>query len=193
MVEINKRPIVIGIAGGSGSGKTTYSELLNAGLNDLNVKLIHTDDYFKPIKPKIIAPFSGREYDDYDHPNAIDIERLIKAIQDSLSAEEGDVVIVEGLLVLHFEQIRNLLDLKLYVDCQSDERLVRRLNRDLHEETFEEIVSEYLDVVRHGHNQFVEPTRWHADFVVNGTKITQRSVDLVRSWALNIVGQARGE
>lgn len=88
-------------------------------------------------------------------------------------------------MVLYFEQIREKLDLKLFVDCPSDERLVRRLNRDLIEETFHDITSEYLDLVRHRYNEFVEPTRWHADLIINGSHPSEISIDVVHQWILN--------
>ncbi|MHC0035290.1 uridine kinase family protein [Pseudoneobacillus sp. C159] len=179
------RSIVIGISGGSGSGKTTFCSSLAKHLDLLKVKIISTDDYFKEVKPKVNAPYNGREYDDYDHPNSVDIIKLNKDINNLLSSNMFDIIIVEGLMVLYFEEIRAKLDLKIFVDCPSDERLVRRLKRDLNEETFEEISSEYLDIVRHRHNEFVEPTKWYADIIINGSNTTKNSIDVVRKWLLN--------
>ncbi|MBM7602662.1 uridine kinase [Metabacillus crassostreae] len=96
-----------------------------------------------------------------------------------------NVVIIEGLTVLYFEEIREKIDLKIFVDCLSDERLFRRLKRDINEQTFDEISSEYLDLVRHRHNEFVEPTKWHADLILNGSITSNNSLDIVRKWVLN--------
>lgn len=179
------RCILIGVTGGSGSGKTTFSHKLAKSLVGLNVKTISTDDYFKKVKSQVKAPYNGRQYDDYDHPSSVDIEKLTSDIQDSVSSNMFDVVIVEGLMALYFKEIREKLDLKIFVDCPSDERLVRRLKRDLNEESFEDITAEYLDLVRHRHNEFIEPTKWYADVIINGSNPSQVSIDVVRKWVLN--------
>jgi len=177
--------ILIGISGGSGSGKTTLCNNLAKNLDMLNVKAISTDDYFKEIKPIANAPYNGSQYADYDHPNSVDIEKLKSDIYKFIESKMFDVVIVEGLMVLYFEEIREKLNLKIFVDCPSDERLVRRLKRDRNEETFDEISSEYLDLVRHRHYEFVEPTKWHADLIINGSNTSQKSSDVICKWILN--------
>ncbi|MBP0725979.1 AAA family ATPase [Bacillus sp. RG28] len=180
-----ERCILIGISGGSGSGKTTFCTNLEKNLDILKVKTISTDDYFKEVKPIVNAPYNGRKYEDYDHPNSVDINKLKSDINKFIESKIFDVVIVEGLMVLYFEEIREKLDLKIFIDCPSDERLVRRLKRDRNEETFEEISSEFLDLVRHRHNEFVEPTKWYADLIINGSNPSQNSIDVVRKWILN--------
>jgi len=177
--------IVIGIAGGSGSGKTTFCSNLAKSLDLLKVKTISTDNYFKEIKPKVNAPFNEKQYDDYDHPFSLDIDNLIGDLNNLIASKMFDVVIVEGLMVLYFEEIREKLDLRLFVDCLSDERLIRRLKRDINEETFDDISSEYLDLVRHRHNEFVEPTKWYADIIINGSIPSNNSIEVVRKWVLN--------
>lgn len=179
------RSIVIGISGGSGSGKTTYCSNLAKNLDALKVKTLSTDDYFKEVKPKVNAPYNGRQYDDYDHPTSVDIDKLNRDINHLILSKTFDIVIVEGLMVLYFEEIREKLDLKIFVDCPSDERLVRRLKRDINEESFDEISSEYLDVVRHRYNEFVEPTKWYADLIINGSNTSKNSIDIVRKWLVN--------
>lgn len=177
--------IVIGIAGGSGSGKTTFSNKLAKELDVLKVKTISTDDYFREVKPIVNAPYNGKEYKDYDHPYSVDMDRLNRDMNQFISSKIYDVIIIEGLMVLYFEEIREKIDLKIFVDCPSDERLVRRLKRDRNEQTFDEISSEYLDLVRHRHNEFVEPTKWHADLILNGSNTTKNSLDIVRNWVLS--------
>ncbi|WP_078555671.1 uridine kinase family protein [Bacillus alkalicellulosilyticus] len=177
--------IVIGISGGSGSGKTTFSNHLAKSLHSFNVKTLSSDDYFKEVKPIVTAPYNGRQYADYDHPTSIDIEILHRDITQVVLSKLFDVVIIEGLMVLYFKEVREKLDLKIFVDCPSDERLVRRVKRDIHEETFEEISSEYLDLVRHRHNEFVEPLKWYADVIINGSNTSHNSIDVVREWVLS--------
>lgn len=179
------RCIVIGIAGGSGSGKTTFCSNLAKSLKELKFKTLSTDDYFKGIKPKVNAPYNGKQYEDYDHPDSLELDRLNRDLKILRSSKMYDVVIIEGLMVLHFEEIRKILDLKIFVDCPSDERLVRRLKRDMHEETFDEISSEYLDLVRHRHNKFVEPTKWYADLVINGSNTSKNSIEVISKWVFN--------
>jgi uridine kinase len=179
------RCIAIGIAGGSGSGKTTFCTKIANVLDGCKVKIIATDDYFKEEKPKVKAPYNGRQYDDYDHPTSVDSEKLESDIHQLISSKKYDVIIIEGLMVLYFEKIREQLDLKLYVECHSDERLVRRLKRDKSEETFDEISSEFLDIVRHRHNEFVEPTKWYADLIINGSNTSKTSIDVVCKWVFN--------
>ena len=177
--------IVIGIAGGSGSGKTTFCSNLATSLDLLKVKTISTDDYFKKIKPKVTAPFNEKQYYDYDHPSSLDIDKLMRDLNNSIASKMFDVVIIEGLMVLYFEEIREKLNLRLFVDCQSDERLIRRLKRDINEQSFDDISSEYLDLVRHRHNEFIEPTRWYADIIINGSITSTNSIEVVRKWLLN--------
>ena len=177
--------IVIGVSGGSGSGKTTFCSHLAKNLDVLKVKVISTDDYFKEVKPRANAPLNGKEYDDYDHPTSVDIDKLNRDINHLMSIKMFDVVIVEGLMVLHFEELREKFDLKIFIDCPADERLIRRLKRDKDEETFDEISSEYLDIVRHRHNEFVEPSKWYADLIINGSNITKNSIEVIRKWLIN--------
>ncbi|MCM3361237.1 uridine kinase family protein [Niallia sp. MER TA 168] len=177
--------IVIGIAGGSGSGKTTYSNNLGKSLDKFKVKIISTDDYFKELKPIVKAPYNGKEFVDYDHPTSVDLDRLSRDFNHAISSNLFDIVIVEGLMVLYFEEIREKINLKIYVDCPSDERLVRRIKRDNNEETFEEITSEYLDLVRHRHNEFVEPTKWYADLILNGSKNHNNSIEVILRWVFS--------
>ncbi|MBM7703482.1 uridine kinase family protein [Metabacillus iocasae] len=176
---------VIGIAGGSGSGKTTFCHALATSLKGLRVRTLSTDDYFKEVKPSVHAPYNGKVYADYDHPNSVDMDKLNQDICYLTSSGMVDVLLIEGLMVLYVQKLREKLDLKVFVDCPSDERLVRRLRRDMHEESFRDISSEYLDLVRHRHHEFVEPTKWHADIILNGSNPTETSIAVVREWILS--------
>ncbi|WP_337018235.1 uridine kinase family protein [Oceanobacillus massiliensis] len=173
---------VIGIAGGSGSGKSTFARKLAESFDRENVKKVEMDDYFKEEKPKVEAPFNVGQYDDYDHPDSVDREKLAIDLTHWMTSNAYDVIILEGLMGLYFEEIRDKLDLKLFVECPSDERLVRRLKRDNDKLTFDEITSKYLDLVRHRHHEFIEPTKWHADLIINGSQPSEKSLEAIRKW-----------
>ncbi|RSD27689.1 uridine kinase family protein [Mesobacillus subterraneus] len=177
--------VVIGIAGGSGSGKTTFCHKVAKTLSGFKVKTIATDDYFLEKKTIVKALYSNRCYEEYDHPSSVNIRKLEYEVNRSIASKQFDVVMIEGLMVLYFENIREQLDLKIFIDCPADERLVRRLRRDMGEETFEEISSEYLDIVRHRHKEFVEPTKWHADLIINGSNTSETSINVVCKWVMN--------
>lgn len=178
-----KKPLVLGISGGSGSGKTTWSHYLFEHFNHLKVRIIHSDRYFKKMRPITRAPFSNKEYDDFNQPESIDIERLISDLDTAICNDELDILIVEGFLIFHFEVLRERLEYKFYIDCESDERLVRRIARDLKDgNNVTEIVAEYLDLVRHSHDKYVEPTKWHADLIINGTSSENKGRQIIVDW-----------
>ena len=186
MSHKNHKPIIIGIAGGSACGKNRITEALNKTLSGpmSKVKILCMDTYFKKPLPKCIAPFSGREYDDYNHPESVDIKRLLADIKHFLQTKEFDVIIVEGLLVLQNSDLRKLLDLKVFVDADADERIVRRLKRNMEERglSFDEIADYYLDSVRFRHQEFVQPSRWYADIIMNGSQWSNTAIELLASW-----------
>ncbi|HWT75912.1 MAG TPA: hypothetical protein VN258_14505 [Mobilitalea sp.] len=166
-----KKPFLIGIAGGSSSGKSTFCDVLEKSLSSFKLKILHMDDYFKPEekRPYVEAPINGIMYIDDNHPETVD---LIQLKIDMFQALEKDfyVIIIEGLLTLWDKEICSRLDLKLFVDCRSDERIVRRLRRNMGWGlSFDEISNVYLDMVRYRHDEFVEPTKWKADIILNGS------------------------
>jgi uridine kinase len=171
-------PIVVGIAGGSASGKSTFCNVLVEELKNLSVKTFHMDDYFKPIemRPFVEAPITGNLYVDDNHPETVDLSRLKYDICNA-TQEEYHVIIVEGLLTLWDKEIYSKLDLKLFVDCRSDERIVRRLHRNMDWGLkFDEISKVYLDMVRYRHDEYVEPTKWKADLILNGSSPSKQAV-----------------
>lgn len=182
------KPIIIGIAGGSASGKTSISRRLKKQFdNERSVLIIRQDDYYKDQSDK---PMEERIKTNYDHPFAFDNDLLLEHIQ-KLSAGETvekptydfvnhtrsdvtetcypcDVLILEGLFILEDENIRSLLDIKIFVDTDADVRFIRRLIRDVKERGREvdNIVSQYLDTVRPMHEQFIEPSKRYADIII---------------------------
>ena len=185
-------PFIIGIAGGSASGKTVFCRALVEALSGHNVKVFEMDDYFKEQVPKSKAPITGKIYDDYQNPDGIDLQRM----KNEHFAAKEDIVIVEGLFTLADEDIHRRLDLKLYIDCQADERIVRRLKRYQTEGGFDEDflknetfgwLSDYnLDLVRYRHDEYIEPSKWRADIILNGSMPSERALEMVKGYVLNM-------
>jgi len=186
MSHKSHKPIIIGIAGGSASGKHriagTLSKTLSGSVS--KVKILCMDTYFKKPLPKCTAPFSGREYDDYNHPQSVDMKKLLTDIKHFLQIKEFDVIVIEGLLVLQNSDLRKLLDLKVFVEADADERIVRRLRRNMAERglSFDEIADYYLDSARFRHQEFVQPSKWYADIIMNGSQWSNTAIELLANW-----------
>jgi len=165
-------PLIVGIAGGSASGKTTLCEALCDALDELSVRVVHMDTYFLPIKPRTRAPFTGTEWDDYNQPGSFDLETLRRDV-DALGLAEHppEVVLIEGLLTLQDDALRKKLDLRVFVDAPPDERIVRRLRRNMARGlAFDEIASYYL-----------EPSRVRRTFPLARGPSLQRTVPFLNS------------
>lgn len=183
-----KRPIIIGIAGGSASGKTSIARKLHDTFEKTNsVIIIKEDDYYKDQSH---MPMEERVKTNYDHPFAFDHELLLKQIDQLINGETikkptydytihtrsdvieeiepKEVLIIEGLFVLENKELRNKLDIKLFVDTPADERFIRRLLRDISDRgrTLDSVISQYLTTVKPMHDEFVEPTKKYADLIV---------------------------
>lgn len=194
-----KRPYVVGIGGGTASGKSTLARRLTEALSDLSVLVIGMDKYFKAEKPVHRAPLSGREWPDFNSPDSFHLDKLIDDL-DALLAGSGaelaspppDVVVVEGLMTLQHAPLRERLDLGVFVDAPADERVVRRLRRNMAERglSFDEIADYYLQCVRFRHEEFVEQSRWHADVVVNGLAMPERGIELLAQHVRLAVGDS---
>ncbi len=183
----SRRPFIVGVAGGTGSGKTTVAERLAAVVGAGGLSLITLDCYYLD---RTGMPPAERALIDYDHPDAFDWPLLFDhvaalrtgrgvdvPVYDYASHTRGAavtpvaparVVIVEGILVLHEPRLRELFDLRVFVDTDADVRFIRRLRRDIAERgrTMDSVIEQYLATVRPGHLLFVEPTRRHADVIV---------------------------
>jgi len=163
-----KKPYIIGISGGTCSGKSTLSDSLKKILDKkYMVSVLNMDNYYQWSAMKTIAPITRIEYPEHNHPDAVDKDRLYKDFAAAISDEANDIVIIEGVFSLYFDRLREKLDLKIFVDLKSDERMYRRIKRMY--ESLDDTAHRYLDTVRYRHDEFVEPTRWHADIVINGT------------------------
>lgn len=183
-------PIILGIAGGSGSGKSTYCEILVKELKDYQVAIISTDDFYKNDLPKMVSPVSNVEYDDFNHPDVLDYNKLMEYINNLLSTENHpEVVILEGIFTLYFEEIREMLDLKIFVDLDSDERMYRRISRNVKTwgMDFEEVATYYLDAAKHREIEFVLRTKNFADLVINGNQLEGISKNIICSWISSMI------
>ena len=179
---------LIGIAGGSGSGKTTFAKKVMKGISNLDSSMLHMDSYYLPSQPKTNYTSSGKA--NFDHPNAFDWELLRQHLTDlknggsikcpiydfknSSRTEEYEsvgpckVVLFEGIFALYDQEIRDLLDIKCYLHVDSDIRFTRRLHRDVKERgrSLESVIAQYYDTVRPMYLKYLDPQRQYADFTV---------------------------
>ncbi len=185
-----EKAFAIGIAGGSAGGKSTFAKKLKAAMSDLKVCELSMDSYFKAEGERSvsIAPITGKIYRDDNHPSSFDLSKLKCDLSEKISGGHYQVVIVEGLLTLWDEEIVRQLDLSLFVDCRADERIVRRLKRNMNWGlTFDEISDVYLDMVRYRHDEFVEPTKWRADLIINGSNPSEKSIQLIAAYVKSVI------
>jgi uridine kinase len=188
------KPFIVGIAGGSASGKSTFCDALEASLSGLKVKAVHMDSYFKTAeeRPYSEAPVTGNMYVDDNHPLTMDLPGLDKDLTGLMESNLYDVILVEGLLTLWDKNIYNKLDLKLFVECRPDERIIRRLKRNMQWGlSFDEIAGVYLDLVRYRHDEYVEPSKWRADFILNGSRPSEKALLIISGYIKEHYGEMR--
>ncbi len=203
-----KSPIVVGVAGGSGSGKTTVVQALVEGAAPESVSLIHHDAYYRDFSG---LPMEDREKINFDHPESLETELLVEHLQgllrgDTIEVPEYDftkhtrreetrkvvptkVIIVDGILVLADARLRDLMDIKLYVDADPDVRFIRRLRRDMaeRERSLQSVVRQYEDSVRPMHLEFVEASKRYADIIIPRGGLNRVAVDMVVTKVRQIV------
>ncbi len=195
-----RKPVVIGVTGGSGSGKTSVTKAIYESFKGHSILVIEQDYYYKDQSH---LPFEERLKTNYDHPLAFDNNLLIEHLEKLLRyepidkpvydyaihtrsdqvihVEPKDVIILEGILVLEDERLRNLMDIKLFVDTDADIRIIRRLTRDIKERgrSFDSVIDQYTNVVRPMHNQFIEPTKRYADIIIPEGGQNHVAIDLM--------------
>ena len=181
------KPFLLGVAGGSGSGKTTVAERLAGLVGGTDLALLRLDAYYRDRNH---LPFEERAAINYDHPDAFDWPLLldhVQALADGLPVQvpvydfatylrlpervtvtPARIVVVEGILVLYEPELRERFDLKVFVDTDADVRFIRRLERDVtqRERSTESVIEQYLATVRPSHQQLIEPSKRHADVIV---------------------------
>ncbi len=205
------KPFVIGVAGGSGSGKSTVTRQVLASIGPQMASVVFQDDYYcdqSHLSPK------ARRKTNYDHPQAFDWPLLVQHLQTlcrgepiemptydfsqdnraalTTTVKPSPVIVVEGLFALYDADLRDMMSLKIFVDTAPDVRFIRRLQRDIAERgrSTESVITQYMDTVRPMHKQFIEPTKRHADVILphgaNGPAvdmITTKVVTLIRDLA----------
>ena len=201
-------PIIIGIAGGTGSGKSTFTNRLKAMFGD-EITVIYHDNYYRAHDE---IPFEERKAINYDHPDSLETELLLEHLKDLKAGKSvqcpvydfslhnrskefteikpSSIIILEGILIMADERIRDMLDIKIFVDADADERILRRVRRDMEERgrDLENIMEQYLTTVKPMHYLYIEPTRHYADIVIN-SGMNEVAFDLVATKISNLIDE----
>ncbi|MEP7286168.1 MAG: uridine kinase [Chloroflexota bacterium] len=202
------RPVTIGVAGGTGSGKTTVSTALLEKVGQRNIAYLPHDAYYKDL-PDI--PRTDGEIVNFDHPDSLETSLMIQHIIQLQRGEPVDipvydfsthrrtdrlqridpqpVLLVEGILIFAEPALRELLDVRIFVDADADIRFIRRLNRDIHERgrSIESIIHQYLATVRPMHLEFVEPSKRYADLIIPEGGYNQVAIDMLADRIRNMM------
>lgn len=203
------KPILIGITGGTGSGKSTVVKSIIENIPPSDIAMIEQDAYYKDQSD---LPMEERVKANYDHPFAFDNDLLIKHLnllmcgqsiekpvydfenhtrfQDrTITVHPRSIIILEGIMVLENEKLRDLLDIKIFVDTDADIRILRRIQRDIHERgrTVDSVINQYISTVRPAHLQFIEPNKRYADIIIPEGGQNAVAIDLVVSKIKSII------
>ena len=194
-----KNVIVIGVSGGSASGKTTVANRIKKECKD-SVELLSHDFYYIPHDD---LPIEDRAKVNYDHPNAFDTQRLINDIKqlkqlitierpvysytehtrlaETVKVNPAKVIILEGFMIFENAELRDLMDIKIFVDTDADERLMRRIIRDVNERgrSLESVIAQYSETVKPMHEQFVEPYKKYSDIIIPRGGMNDIAIDLL--------------
>ncbi|EOI06404.1 uridine kinase [Enterococcus moraviensis ATCC BAA-383] len=206
----NTQPIVIGVTGGSGSGKTSVSRAIFNHFPNHSIMMLEQDSYYKDQSH---LSFEERLATNYDHPFAFDTDLLIEHLtqllnyqsiekpvydyvehtrsSDIIVQEPKEVIILEGILILEDSRLRELMDIKLYVDTDDDMRIIRRIKRDMEERgrTLDSVIEQYLTVVKPMYHQFIEPTKRYADVIVPEGGENHVAIDLITTKVASILNE----
>lgn len=205
---MSTRPIIIGVTGGSGSGKTSVSRAIYNHFPDHSIMMLEHDSYYKDQSH---LSFEERLKTNYDHPFAFDTDLLITHLEKLLKyeaievpvydyvnhtrseativEEPKEVIILEGILILEDERLRDLMDIKIYVDTDDDIRIIRRIKRDMEERgrTLDSVIEQYLGVVKPMYHQFIEPTKRYSDIIVPEGGENHVAIDLIATKVYSIL------
>jgi uridine kinase len=205
------RPFVIGVSGGTGSGKTTVSRTIQAAVGMERIAYLQHDSYYNDHSH--LSP-EERARCNYDHPDSLDTALLVRHLHDLLNwhpvevpiydfalhartsltehVRPAPVILVEGILIFSEKQLRELMDMRIYVDTDADIRFIRRLHRDVEERgrTLDSIINQYMNTVRPMHLEFVEPSKRYADVIVPEGGNNRVAMEMIVSRILAILAQA---
>lgn len=200
-MSTDEQRILIGLAGGSGSGKTLVARTIFRDLGSDRVVILDQDSYYKDLDD---VPMRDRDQRNFDHPDAFDTELLKAHVKDLLDGKtvqqpvydytrhartqetvpigEHDVVVLEGILIFYDPELRNMMDIKVFIDADADVRFIRRLHRDIHERgrSVDSVIRQYQESVRPMHLQFVEPTKRYADIIIPEGGHNKVAIDLLK-------------
>ncbi|HSE98759.1 MAG TPA: uridine kinase [Blastocatellia bacterium] len=203
--------MIIGICGGTGSGKTTVANRIIEAVGSEAVVYLQQDAYYRNLGD---MPMDLRHKVNFDHPDAFDTELMINHLEalgagesieqpiydypthsrrpETLHVDARPIIIIEGILVFDDPKLRGLMDLKIFVDADADIRFIRRLDRDVHERgrSVESIVTQYMNTVRPMHLQFVEPSKRYADIIIPEGGYNEVGIDLIIEKIKAILGRS---
>lgn len=209
MIRLN-RPILIGICGGTGSGKSTVAKAIFESLPEKNISIIEQDAYYRD---QTHLSLEERVKTNYDHPLAFDTDLLVEHMATLLDGksiekpnynfsnhtretftttiEPKDIIILEGIMILEEKKLRDLMDIKIFVDTDADVRIIRRIVRDIQERgrTLDSVINQYLHTVKPAHEQFIEPTKKHADLIIPEGGYNKVAIDIMVAKVRSIVSE----
>ena len=209
-MENEKPPVVIGVAGGTGSGKTTVAQVILQRVGAQQISILLQDAYYKDLSD---LPPIQRAQMNFDHPDSLEMDLMVSHLQqlrrwqpiempvydftthtrrpEPEQVIPNPVILVEGILVLADPQLRELMDVKIFVDADPDVRFIRRLQRDITERgrTIESVIHQYLTTVRPMHLEFVEPSKRYADVIIPEGGFNQVAMDMVVARLEKLLGE----
>jgi uridine kinase len=210
---LEKKPIVFGVAGGTASGKTTVAEAILGAVGASQLAYLPHDAYYRDM---IHLPLAERARLNYDHPESLETELLIHHVEELIAGRSVDVpiydftehrrtdrtrtvepspiILIDGILIFTNERLRDLMDIKVYVDTDADVRFIRRLQRDMKERgrSLESVIEQYMGTVRLMHLEFVEPSKRYADVIVPFGGLNKVAMDMVVARLIVLLQDEKG-
>ncbi len=207
----HRKPVIVGVAGGTGSGKTTIAQAIYNALGEDKVAYIPHDAYYYDLSH---LPFEERARQNYDHPDSLETPLLVQHLKalrqgyavdipiydfathtrrkETRRVEPRPIILIEGILVLAEPTLRDMMDIKIFVDTDADIRFIRRLQRDIKERgrTMEAVIQQYLNTVRVMHLEFVEPSKRYADIIIPEGGFNTVALDMVIARLRNMIEES---